>query len=98
MSQYTDYIKEAAQDFDEMDRYEEVSCIYAEHGRVEIWYEHGGKDITFSRDVMYNGEQFLAGDKISEPPTDSYYLELKRKWSPSQKPGILERLIAKIFG
>ena len=38
MSQYTEYIKEAARDFEEIERFETVSCLYAQDGRIETRY------------------------------------------------------------
>ena len=53
MSQYTEYIKEAARDFEEIERFETVSCLYAQDGRIETRYIHGGSIIQFTRDTTY---------------------------------------------
>ena len=98
MSQYTDYIKEAARDFEEIERFESVSCLYAQDGRIETRYVHGGAVIEFLRDTTYYGDAYFKGDIIEEPPTDSYYVSLKNKWEPKQKPGIFKKLIARLFG
>jgi len=85
MSQYTDYIRQASEDFAEIDKYEQLNCIMAQSGRMEKHYNHGGRHIEILRDnVEYEDVIYMRGDVIEEPPTDAYYLKLKEKWSPKE--------------
>ena len=85
MSQYTDYIRQASEDFAEIDTYEQLNCIMAQDGRLEIWYNHGGVTVEILRDnTEYEDNVYMRGDIIEQPPTDEYYLKLKEKWSPKE--------------
>jgi len=85
MSQYTDYIRQASEDFAEIDKAEKLSCIMAMDGRLETHFNHGGFKIEILRDnTEYDGVTYMRGDVIEEPPTDPYYLKLKEKWSPKE--------------
>ena len=93
MSQYTDYIKQASQDFAEISEYEKLSCLHAIAGRLETHYNHGGMRITILRDnIEYEGIVYAKDDVIDIPPTDEYYLKLKEKWEPksTKRPLLLK--------
>ena len=66
-----------------------------EEGSVILAKVADGKDLTLGN---ADGDAYFKGDIIEEPPTDSYYLYLKNKWEPKQKPGIFKKLIARLFG
>ena len=95
MSQYTDYIKQASQDFTEIAEYEKLSCLHAIDGRLEQQYHHGGMTITILRDdIEYEGIVYAKDHVIDIPPSDEYYLKLKEKWEPkSTKRPLLLKLL-----
>ena len=80
MSQYTDKINAIAEDFATIEYYENISALEARNGMMIIHYQHGGKNIEFSRDSEYEETKGKAGETIVIPPHDQDYIKLKEKY------------------
>lgn len=69
-----------AEDFAQIDYYENLSALEARNGMMIIHYNHGGKKIEFTRDSEYEEIVGKAGEIIETPPLDKDYIKLKEKY------------------
>ncbi len=81
MSQYTSKINLIAEEFAEMDYYEQPTALEGRDGMLIMHYRHGGKHIEFSRYSEYEGIEGRAGKEITIPPSDDRYIQLREKYN-----------------
>ena len=81
MGQYTDKINAIAEDFATIEYYESISALEARDGMMIIHYRHGGKDIEFNRDSVYEETKGKAGEVVTLPAFDPDYIRLKERYT-----------------
>ena len=81
MGQYTEKINAIAEDFATLEYYEKISALEGRDGMLIIHYNHGGKQITSSRDSEYEGYEVKEGETLIIPPLDKDYVTLKEKYT-----------------
>ena len=81
MSQYTSKINLIAEEFAEMEYYEQPTALEGRDGMLITHYKHGGKNITFTRDSKYEGIEGWSGKVVNIPPNDNRYLQLTKKYN-----------------
>jgi hypothetical protein len=81
MSQYTNKINQIAEEFAEMEYYEQPTALEGRNGMLIMHYQHGGKHIEFTRNSEYEGVEGRKGETIDIPPYDDRYLQLMEKYN-----------------
>ena len=85
MSQYTDKINKIAEEFAEIENYEQLNAFEGRDGMLILHFNHGGKKITFRVDSQYEETEGKAGETVIVPPTNERYIKLFAKYNKETK-------------
>tara|TARA_Y100000389_G_C17452240_1_gene515658 strand:+ start:1339 stop:1644 length:306 start_codon:yes stop_codon:yes gene_type:complete len=82
MGQYTDKVMEYMEIMEYIEHGNQLSALEAGSGRMTKYFNHGGTEIEFLRDVEdYNGEMYKKGDTIISEATDDLYIQYNNEYN-----------------
>lgn len=95
MSQYTDRIQQIKEDWDYLENAEQLVALEASGGKMIYHYHHGGRTVSFLRDIEFEGVEYKKGDTVVFPPTDQFYITLSSRYKKNSLIATLKKWYSK---
>jgi hypothetical protein len=82
MGQYTDKVMEYMEIMEYIEQAEQINALEAGSGKMTKYFNHGGTEIEFLRDVDdYDGQMYKKGDTIISEPIDELYIQYNKEYN-----------------